>query len=186
VTITGFWMGAVEVTQGLYQSLMGSNPSYHNRSSNGPRRKVHQCGENCPEDSVSWFHAAAFANALSADEGLEKCYVISGESVNWSKGRACTGYRLPTEAKWAYEARAGEDTVYAGSNNLDTVGWHRPNSGGHPRSVGSKQPNAWGLYDMTGNIREWCWDWRNSYQSDHSTDPIANVLSGQCRTRNIM
>jgi len=161
VTISGFSMGATEVTQGVYRSVMGTNPS-----------KLSSCGDDCPVEQVSWFDAVKFANALSRQEGLEECYSISGESVSWPKRLSCTGYRLPTEAEWEYAARAGEDTLYAGGDKLRKLAWYAGNSSGKTHAVGSKQENAWGLYDMTGNVEEWCWDWYDEYQSGSSVDPV--------------
>jgi len=166
VTVSGFSMGATEVTQGLYRSVMGTNPSYYS------------C-DDCPVEEVSWFDAVKFANAMSRQEGLEECYSISGESVSWPKGLSCTGYRLPTEAEWEYAARAGEDTLYAGGDNPDAVAWYGSNM---THAVGGKQANAWGLYDMSGNVREWCWDLydANYYEGSPSVDPVG-AQSGSSR-----
>jgi sulfatase modifying factor 1 len=162
VTVGSFWMGKTEVTQGLYQQVMGTNPS-----------KFSSCGASCPVELVSWVDAVTFANKLSALEGLEACYSISGADVSWPKGRSCTGYRLPTEAEWEYAARAGQNTTYSGSNELGEVAWYDDNSGDKTHPVAQKRANAWGLYDMTGNVWEWVWDWYDSsyYQSSSSTDP---------------
>jgi len=99
-----------------------------------------------------------FANKLSAMDGLTPAYgnASSCGSVTWN--RAANGYRLPTEAEWEYAARAGTRGVYAGGE-LDAVGWYYGNSGSSTHPVARKQANAWGLYDMTGNVWEWTWDW---------------------------
>ncbi len=162
VTISGFAMGATEVTQGLWNSVMGSNPSHFS-----------SCGDACPVEKVSWLDSVAFANELSLKEGLEECYRISGETVTWPKGLACRGYRLPTESEWEYAARAGEDTLYAGSNDAGSVAWYSSNSGSKTHRVGGKSANGRGLYDMTGNVWEWTWDWyQKNYQSSSSVDPV--------------
>ncbi len=153
VTITrAFCMKATEVTQSEWQTVMGSNPS---RFSN--------CGANCPVERVSWEDAVGYANALSRRGGLPECY--AGSTFT---GLGCRGYRLPTEAEWEYAARAG--TAGATYGNLDSVAWYPANSGSATHPVGQKQPNAWGLYDMLGNVWEWTGDWFGAY-SGETSDP---------------
>jgi formylglycine-generating enzyme required for sulfatase activity len=178
VTLTrDFLLQATEVTQGQWQAVMGNNPSYYT-----------SCGPNCPLELVNWWDAVAYANALSAAEGLAPCYALSGcygvagektlnctgVTVNAPGGSpyACEGYRLPTESEWEYAARAGTTwATYAGNltatNCSDTtllpIAWFCGNEGGRPRAVGFKTPNAWGLYDMLGNVLEWTGDWYGPY-----------------------
>ena len=153
-----FLLKATEVTQAEYQALMGSNPSGHT-----------SCGGSCPVEKVSWFDAVKYANALSRKERLSECYVINGESVTFS-GLGCRGYRLPTEAEWEYAARAGTSSALYGE--VDKVAWYDRNSGSTPHPVAKKAANAWGLYDMLGNVWEWTQDWYASYPSGSSVDPI--------------
>jgi formylglycine-generating enzyme required for sulfatase activity len=150
VTITrAYCMKATEVTQGEWQAVMGSNPS-----------SFKDCGANCPVEQVSWDDAVGYANAMSRREGLPECY--SGSTF---AGLDCRGYRLPTEAEWEYAARAG--TTGATYGNLDNVAWYNWNLAWywwfpvvitHAVRQG-EQPNAWGLYDMLGNVWEWTGDW---------------------------
>jgi formylglycine-generating enzyme len=118
---------------------------------------------------VSWADAVVFCNELSRAEGLEPVYRIYGDriKVSWEHN----GWRLPTEAEWEYAARAGEEMLYAGGNELDDVGWYAKNSRGQAHAVGQKRPNSWGLYDMSGNVWEWCWDWYGSYSSAKKEAP---------------
>jgi len=166
----GYWMGETEVTQGQWKAVMASNPS----SFSG-------CGEDCPVESVSWFEAVKFANALSNRAGYEACYGISGESVTF-KGLGCRGYRLPTESEWEYAARSGAETLYAGGDDLDPVGWYDGNSGGRTHRVGQKRANAWGLYDMSGNVWEWVWDRYEKYPRGMVSDPTG-PSSGSYRVK---
>jgi formylglycine-generating enzyme required for sulfatase activity len=154
VTISrAYCMKATEVTQGEWQAVMGSNPSHFKN-----------CGANCPVEKVSWDDAVGYANALSRREGLPECYAGSTFA-----GLGCSGYRLPTEAEWEYAARAG--TTAATYGNLDSVAWYDKNSGSATHPVGQKQPNAWGLYDMLGNVLEWTGDWYGTYPG-RVTDPL--------------
>jgi formylglycine-generating enzyme required for sulfatase activity len=152
VTLTqGLWLQATEVTQAQYQTVTGRNPSYFGG-----------CAE-CPVEMVSWHDAVAYVNALSAREGLTRCY--DGDRL---VGLDCPGYRLPTEAEWECAARAG--TTGARYGDLDAIAWHFGNAGGETHPVGQKQANAWGLHDMLGNVWEWVHDWYGPYPGD-ATDP---------------
>jgi formylglycine-generating enzyme required for sulfatase activity len=129
---------------------------------------------NLPVISVTWYDTAAYCNWLSEQEGLTPCY--SGKGKLTQCDFSANGYRLPTEAEWEYAARGGQKSqgyIYAGSDNPDDVAWYADSSGGQIHSVGQKQPNELGLYDMSGNLFEWCWDWYGAdyYASSPISDP---------------
>jgi formylglycine-generating enzyme required for sulfatase activity len=155
----GFQMASTEVTQAQYEKVMGANPSQYK-------------GADRPVEQVSWLGAVQFCNRLSARDGLSPAYRISGTSVTWDA--KSNGYRLPTEAEWEYACRAGTTTAYhtgGGEADLARAGWYGKNAGNETHPVGKKTPNAWGLYDMHGNVWEWCWDWYGEYGSGSRRDP---------------
>jgi formylglycine-generating enzyme required for sulfatase activity len=159
VTITyDFYMMTTEVTQDLYKKVTGSKPSKFK-------------GKDRPVEYVSWTDAVRFANELSRKEGLEECYAISESGVSWPKKLDCLGWRLPTEAEWEYAAKANQGFKYAGSDNIEEVAWYWDNSNGETHGVGQKKANGFGLFDMTGNVLEWCWDWYGEYSSSPTEDP---------------
>jgi formylglycine-generating enzyme required for sulfatase activity len=130
----------------------------------------HRSGcDSCPVTHVSWYQAVTYCNALSQRRQLPACYTVNGLSVVWP-GPSCQGYRLPTEAEWEYAARAGSDAPQYGP--VDEVAWYDENAQLKVHTVGGKRPNAFGLYDMLGNVAEWVWDWQAEYPRRTVRDPI--------------
>jgi formylglycine-generating enzyme required for sulfatase activity len=146
VTIASFRIGVTPVTTELYRELMQQEPPSEDQ----------RC---LPIVDVSWEDAIRFCNALCEREGYQPCYrQVNGE---WSCDGSGDGYRLPTEAEWEYACRAGTETSYWFGDDpemLDKYAWFSGNSGNQVHEVRGKVPNPWGLYDMHGNVWEWCWD----------------------------
>ncbi len=179
-----YYMGVYEVTQAQYQKVMGKNPSYYQGDAVAikiPAKKHPQTGRtleeakivpvdtsNRPVELVSWEDAVAFCEKLSS---------LPSERA---AGRV---YRLPTEAEWEYACRAGSKTAYSfgtDASSLDDYAWYESNSDGQTHAVGQKLPNAWGLYDMHGNVFEWCMDRYGDYPRGSVTDPVG-ASSGSYR-----
>jgi formylglycine-generating enzyme required for sulfatase activity len=137
-------------------------------------RSLYGEGDNYPMYYVNWLEAVEYCNKRSIKEGLTPAYSGSGNNItcNWN----ANGYRLPTEAEWEYAAKGGnrDQTVYeySGSNSADSVAWYNGNSGRSTHPVGTKAPNSLGLYDMSGNVWEWCWDRYGRYSSGAQVNPV--------------
>ena len=152
VTLSSYYICKYEVTQALWRAVMGSNPSNFK-------------GNNLPVENVSWYDCQTFINRLNSYTGRN--------------------FRLPTEAEWEFAARGGNYSrhyKYSGSNYISDVGWYDDNSGNRSFPVGTKQANELGLFDMSGNVYEWCSDWYGSYSSYSQNDPTG-ATSGSYRVR---
>lgn len=166
VTLTrNFMMAQVEVTQGLWEEVMGSTVK-EKAEAVGVSRPLLSVGDQYPMYYVNWYDALEFCNKLSEKEGLTPCYDISVYKIECNFD--ADGYRLPTEAEWEFAARGGLNSfkykMYAGSEIIDDYARYNLNSSGRPQYVGSKEPNELGLYDLSGNVNEWCWDMYAQYE----------------------
>ena len=211
VTLSSFWISPYEVTQEEFVSVMTRNtngiepnPSWFQGEEKPPADGEVQ--ERRPVEKVNWYDAIVYCNLLSRKEGLTPCYTINGSTgpgfwgtspsisydADWDEVTcdfSADGYRLPTEAEWEYAARGGKagitdgswNNTYSGSNTADDVAWYLNNSDRKTHEVGKKQANALGIYDMSGNVYEWCWDWKeyNSYPS--GTEDPAGPVTGSRR-----
>jgi formylglycine-generating enzyme required for sulfatase activity len=179
VTVSSFYLDKYEVTQASYHAVMNSNPSHDNG-----------VGDNFPVYYVNWFNAIEYCNRRSLSEGLIPCYSYSSYGTDpdaWPTGWnllnanhlniACNwsaqGYRLPTEMEWMFAARGGNQThgyTYSGSNDIDSVAWYDVNAN-ETHEAGTKAGNELSLFDLSGNVREWCWDISANYPTGDQTDP---------------
>ena len=180
VTITrSFYISTHEITQRAWIDVMGYNPSS-------------MPGDELPVMDVSWLEALEYCNRRSQREGLQPCYVISGDSA--ACDFAASGYRLPTEAEWEYACRAGSNDDYTNGGMRDPycdgpdpalrqVGWYCGNAGGSAQQVGTREVNAFGVFDMHGNVPEWCWDYYNVYATAQQVDPVGPAVAAPAQFR---
>jgi len=175
VELSSFYMSRYPVTQAEYAEVMGVNPSNFK-------------GAKLPVEQVDWFDAIEYCNKKSQRDGLSSVYVINKNENRWTvkQDQDANGYRLPTEAQWEYACRAGTVTPFSTGTNINTnqanyngANPYDSNVLGEDRQkttpVGSFPPNPWGLYDMHGNVFEWCWDWYGIYKSEDQTNPDGPV-----------
>ncbi|WP_287046429.1 formylglycine-generating enzyme family protein [Treponema sp.] len=199
ITIPDMYVCDHEVTRGEFKELMGTDPSTASAYDKDGNKLTGDAVLNNPVNYVNWYAAIAYCNKLSLKENLTPCYSVSGitdwENLAYSSiptssnstwnaltyDKEADGYRLPTEAEWEWLARGGENYTYAGSNTVDDVAWYTTNTKDTgSREVKTKQANGYGLYDMSGNVYEWCYDW---YDTVSSSTADTGASSGSYRVR---
>ena len=197
LNLKAFWMSDHEVTRGEYKEIIGSDPSKTDAYDKNGNKLTGDATDNNPVNMVSWYDAIVYCNKRSIKEGLTPCYTVNGYTAPDKWGEVPTssddtwndadckfeanGYRLPTEAEWEWAARGGEDYKFSGSDDINEVAWYTGNTNDTgTREVKTKKANGYGLYDMSGNVWEWCWDWHSGSISTNTPETGASSGSYRC------
>ncbi len=185
VTVGAFSMDKYEITFEKWTEVRKWAAAHGYTDLPAGRNGFNPVTENNPVTEVNWYDVVKWCNARSEKDGFSPVYytnsthttvyrtgehAIAAEAVHWT----ANGYRLPTEAEWEYAARGGTRPVnmpYSGDSSIAIVAWYHVTSGNVTHHVGTRSPNVFGVYDMSGNAAEWCWDWYGAYTSDSQSDP---------------